>query len=271
MLQKLNSGSNNETSSYVLSTTVMKAFHILEFISAHQPVQPADICRGLDLNRASVHRLLATLASAGYVERWDQGGYGLTFKLFQLASTVPLNKSLRDVAKKEMQEMERIAHENIYLNVLSEDVVIAIDEVKSSHHVILNPDVTFTYPVNACASGKLLLSSLQKEGLQEYVRKLHMRQLTDRTIVDKHLFVESVEAAAQQGYATEILEFSGDLNSVAAPIKDGKGQVIATISVSGPSMRLTEARIMVDLISPLMRSADRITKKLQENTRAAYL
>jgi len=41
MLQKLNSSSNNETSSYVLSTTVMKAFHILEFISAHQPVQPA--------------------------------------------------------------------------------------------------------------------------------------------------------------------------------------------------------------------------------------
>ncbi len=118
MLHQLNERTNNETSSYVLATTVLKAFHMLEYIAAHQPVSPSSISKGLELTRANVHRLLATLVSAGYVEKWEQG-YGLTFKLFQLASTVPLNKSLRDVAKPAMNELEQIAHENIYLNVLS--------------------------------------------------------------------------------------------------------------------------------------------------------
>lgn len=268
MLQQLNDGSNVETSSYVLATTVIKAFHVLEYIAAHQPVQPSKISKGLNLTRANVHRLLATLVSVGYVEKWDSG-YGLTFKLFQLASTVPLNKSLRDVAKSVMNDLEKIAQENIYLNVLSEDVVLAIDEVKSAHHVILNPDVTYTYPVNSCASGKLLLSSLSDAQLNSYIESLVMRKRTDRTIIDKQKFAEAVHAVREKGYSTEILEFSDDLNSVAAPVYDCSGKVIATISISGPSMRLTEARIM-DLVEPLKAAAKSVTEKVAENTRSSY-
>ncbi len=269
MLQQLNSSSNNETNSYVLATTVIKAFQVLEYIAAHQPVQPSGISKGLGLTRANVHRLLATLISIGYVEKW-QTGYGLTFKLFQLGSTVPLNKSLRDVAKSIMSDLEQVAHENIYLNVLSEDVVLAIDEVKSSHHVILNPDVTYTYPVNSCASGKLLLSSLSDQELRAYLESIDMKKRTSRTIIDKRQFYEAVKTARNKGYSTEILEFSDDLNSVAAPIKDINNKVIATISISGPSMRLTEARIM-DLAEPLMKAAQEISAKAAEHTRLSYV
>nr|MDA3834793.1 helix-turn-helix domain-containing protein [Spirochaetales bacterium] len=142
MLQQLNISSNSDTT-YPLATTVMKAFTLIEFVAAHQPVQPSAVCKGLGLTRANVHRLLATLVHIGYVEKSDSG-YQLSFKLFQLGSTVPVKKQLRDMAKSRMYDLERIARENIYLNVLSEDMVIAIEEVKSSHHVVLNPDVTYT-------------------------------------------------------------------------------------------------------------------------------
>ncbi len=269
MSQQLNIGSNNETSSYVLASTVIKAFQVLEFIAAHQPVQPAAVSKGLNLTRANVHRLLATLISIGYVEKM-RSGYGLTFKLFQLGSTVPLNKSLRDVAKLVMNDLEQIAHENIYLNVLSEDVVIAIDEVKSPHHVILNPDVTYTYPVNSCASGKLLVGSMTDEQLDAYLASIDMKKRTERSITDRATFREEVQAARIKGYSTEILEFSPDLNSVAAPIHDQAGRVIATISISGPSMRLTESRIM-DLVEDLMQAAEEITAKVAEHARLSYV
>ena len=232
MSQDINISSNNEKKGYVLATTVLKAFHMLEFIGNNQPVQPAQIVRALGFSRANVHRLLATFQSLGYVDKED-GGYGLTFKLFKLGSSVPLSRDLRDVAKPVMIELMRKAEENIYLTVLVEDMVIAIDEVKSSHHLVLNPDVTYSYPIYACASGKIFLSALSPEEREEVARKLDYNRIAERTIGDPETLLNAVEETKRNGFATEIMEFSDDLNSVAAPIIDYRGKIVATISISG--------------------------------------
>ncbi|MGM0431169.1 MAG: IclR family transcriptional regulator [Spirochaetota bacterium] len=248
---------------------MIKASSLLEFIAANQPVQPSTICKGLGLTRANVHRLLATLVHIGYVEKTDDG-YQLSFKLFQLGSTVPVKKKLRDLAKSKMYDLEKVARENIYLTVLSDDVVIAIEEVKSSHHVVLNPDVTYTYPVNTCASGKLLLSCWPQEKLDSYLRNLNYRRRTDHSITDPQAFKQAVQKALRDGYATEILEFADDLNSVAAPIYNEREEVMATVSISGPAMRLTEEKIN-ELIEPLKDAAKQITEKMVHNASGSAL
>lgn len=265
MLQYINKRSNNETSGYTLSTTVLKALGLLEYIAAEQPVGAPEICRGLSMTRANVHRLLATLAAAGYVEKREKG-YELTLKLYQLGNTVPLNRDLRDVAKPIMIKMEKVAHENVYLNVLTDDVVFAIDEVKSPHHVVLNPDVTFSYPVNSCASGKVLLSMFDEKTLREFFGTYEMVKQTEYTIIDEDEFIAEVARVRESGVAYEILEFSSDLNSMAAPIYDQKGRVIATISLSGPAMRLKKERLE-ELEDELKKHAQWISEKLADNTR----
>ncbi|MEA1912168.1 MAG: helix-turn-helix domain-containing protein, partial [Spirochaetota bacterium] len=90
MVQNINVRTNSETSNYVLSTTVIKTFNILEYIAANQPVSPPDVAKGLQLPRSSVHRLLATLVSMGYVTK-DKSGYYLSFKLFELGNSIPLS------------------------------------------------------------------------------------------------------------------------------------------------------------------------------------
>ena len=257
--------SYNETKSYSLSTTVLKTLQILEYIAGNQPATVPAICRACHFTRANVHRLLATLSAAGYVIR-RQDGYELTAKVALLGSKVPLNRDLRDAAKPAMVELERIAHENIYLNVRSEDVIIAIEEVKSPHHVVLNPDVTFTYPVNSCASGKLLLSAYTDDEIQSYMSSIDMVRRTEHTITDVGQYLEEVAAVRKQGYALEILEFSSDLNSVAAPIYDSSNRIVATISISGPAMRLTSERIG-ELVAPLTEYARKISETLQYNNR----
>ncbi len=242
----------------------MKAFRMLEFIGNHQPVQPSQLVKGLGFSRANVHRLLSTFQGLGYVEK-DEGGYGLTFKLFKLGSSVPLSRDLRDVAKPIMIELMRRAEENIYLTVMVEDMVIAIDEVKSSHHLTLNPDVTYSYPVYTCASGKIFLSALSKEKRESVAASLEYRRRAERTIADPQTLLQEVERTGERGYATEVMEFSEDLNSVAAPIFDYRGQIVATISISGPAMRLTEER-MESLVDPLLETAGRISRKLGQGS-----
>jgi len=242
----------------------MKAFRMLEYIGNNQPVQPAQMVKALGFSRANVHRLLSTFQNLGYVEK-EEKGYGLTFKLFKLGSSVPLSRDLRDVAKPIMIELMRRAEENIYLTVLVEDMVIAIDEVKSSHHLTLNPDVTYSYPVYACASGKIFLSALSPEERERVANTLDYARRAARTVADARTLLREVERTAERGYATEIMEFSDDLNSVAAPIYDYRRQIVATISISGPAMRLTEKRID-SLVDPLLEIAGRISRKLGQGT-----
>lgn len=260
MLQDINSSSNSEKKSYVLSTTVLKAFSVLEYIGYHQPVQPAALIEALGFSRANIYRILATFMEIGYVEKGPEG-YSLTFKLFKLGSTVPLSRNLRDVAKPVMLELMKKAEENIYLNVLTEDMVVAIDEVKSSHHLILNPDVTYTYPVHTCASGKVLLAFFPEEQCRKIVERIAMEPRSEHTITDREDFRRALNKAREGGYAMEIQEFSDDLNSMAAPILDYRRYPVATISISGPCMRLTEERMEV-LIPALKEAAAQISMRL---------
>ncbi len=266
VLHNINISSNIDTKSYAPATTVIKAFRLLEFIGGAQPVQPSEMVKALGLTRANVYRLLTTLMKIGYVVRED-AGYMLTFKLFKLGSTVPLSRNLRDVAKPLMASLMREAGENIYLTVLCEDTVIAIEEVKSSNHLTLNPDVTYTYPLNTCASGKLFLSAMSDEIREQMIAQMDFEKRTDKTITTGPSLLNASREAADRGYALELQEFSDDLNSMASPILDYRGQMVAGIAISGPSMRLTEERMM-SFIEPLKWTAKRISEELGRGNQA---
>ena len=216
------------------------------------------MCKGLGLTRANLHRLLYTLMTLGYIEK-SRMGYQLSLKLFQLGSTVPIKEQLRETAKTRMYDLERIARENIYLTRPS-TTTWSRDRrgEKLAYRGCSIPMLTYTYPVNSCASGKLLLSSLSDVELDRYLDNVVFIQKTPRTVMDKQEFKRLVREAGRKGYATEILEFGYHLNSVAAPLFNRDGEVIATIAISGPSMRLTEERIE-ELVPALKAMAEQIS------------
>jgi len=260
MVHNMNERSNNETSSYVLSSTVAKAFQILEFIAENQPVSPTNIVKSLKLTRSNVHRLLATLVDIGYVNK-DDNGYFLSFKLFQLGNTIPFTRDLKSAAKPFMSSLMKEANENVYLNVCSGDTVIAIDSVRSDNHLTLNSEKIYTYPLNTCASGKVFLSMLSEESAIEKIENLEIKKMTDSTIISKSVLLNEIKDVKVKGFATEFQEFSDELNSVAAPVYDYRGYLIATVSLSGPAVRLDSLKID-KLVDKLISTSNEITNQL---------
>jgi DNA-binding IclR family transcriptional regulator len=228
--------------SYNLSTTVLKAFQILEFIGDNQPVQPPTIIKGLDLNRTNVHRLLATLSEIGYVVKTHEG-FSLTLKLLKLGRTSPLSTDLRNTAKPFMIDLINRVGENIYLCVRVEDMVLAIDDLKSSHQITLNPNTTYSFPIHSCASGKLFLSEMPRAERLDYIETLPLEKFGRNTITDKLKLHRQAEDAREKGFATDMLEFSDDVISIAAPIYNYDQKIIATIAISGPGSRVKESDI----------------------------
>ncbi|MEE4254654.1 MAG: IclR family transcriptional regulator [Desulfuromusa sp.] len=243
---------------YKLSTTVLKAFQILEYVGANQPVQPSSIVKGLELNRTNVHRLLATLSEIGYVVKTPEG-FSLTFKLLKLGRTIPLSKDLRNTAKPYMIDLINRVGENVYLCVRVEDMVFAIDDVKSSHRLTLNPDISYSFPIYSCASGKLFLSELSPSERLKYIETLHLEELGRNTITDKLKLHQQAEESKKAGYATDLFEFSDDILSIAAPIYNFDKKIIATIAISGPGTRLTEAD-MTAHIPELLATAQELSR-----------
>ena len=243
VLQHTNDSSNSNTPVYKPTTTVLKAFNLLEFISTNQPVKPAEIAARLGLTRTNVHRLLATLIDVGYVTRDEKRGYRLTFRVFKLGSRVPLSQDLREVAKPLMVQLARTVNENVYLTVLYGYMVIAIEEVKGNNPLSLNPDVTYSYPIHTCASGKNFLAWMEKNERELLLSQAVLEKRTSRTFATIPEIEAEIEKTRDQGYATEIMEFSDDLNSFSAPIFDYRGKIVANISVSGPALRATEQKL----------------------------
>lgn len=261
MLHYSNERSNSNNQPYRPTTTVLKAFEILEFISTHQPAKPAQITERLGLSRTNVHRLLATLMRIGYVMRDGQKGYRLTFKMFQLGSRVPLGQDLREVAKPIMINLMKQVSETVYLSVLHQHTVVSMEEVKSPHPLSPNPEVTYSYPVHACASGKNFLSLMDADVRDRLLNETKMEQLSPKTITDRETLLRELEVVRESGYATEFGEFSEDLNSVSAPIFDYRGEMVACISISGPSIRALEEK-MLKYVPVLLDAAATISKEL---------
>ena len=261
MLHYNNGRSHSNTQTYRPTETVLKAFRIVEFISAHGSVKPADITRHLGLSRTNVHRLLATLIQIGYVTRDEKHGYRLSFKLFKLGSRVPLSRDLREIARPVMAGLMQTANENVYMTVLYGHMVVTIDEVKGTNPLSLNPDWTYSYPIHACASGKNFLSAMDADTRDQVLRQSPLTRLTAQTITDRERLEQELEFARENGYSRELQEFSDDLNSYAAPIFDHHGVMVANISISGPSLRATKERLD-SLVDSLLEAAQSISRQL---------
>lgn len=243
MSQQYKSTSNQEVGSYKLSTTVIKAFQVLEYVGSHQPAQPPQIANALGMNRTNVHRLLATLVKIGYVNK-SQAGFSLTFKVLKLGRSIPLSKDLRNTVKPYMIELNQKVNENIYLSVLVEDKVFAIDDVKSTQQLTLNKDIAYSDPVHACASGKLFMAQMSPAERLDFIDTLELTKLARNTITNKILLAHAAEEAGQLGYAKDVYEFSDEVLSIAAPIYNYEQRIIATIGISVPARRMTESKLM---------------------------
>jgi DNA-binding IclR family transcriptional regulator len=201
----------------------------------------------------------------GYVTKDEPRGYRLTFKVFELGSRVPLSQDLREIAKPIMIELMATANENIYLTVLYGNMINAIEEVKSNNPLSLNPDVTYNYPIYACASGKNFLAYMDSDERERLLGEIVYAARTDRTIADRRTLETEIETVRTRGYATELNEFSDDLNSYAAPIFDYRGGIVANLSISGPSIRATKERLD-QLVPALLDAAERISGQLGRRT-----
>lgn len=221
-----------------------------------------DIGRELGLPKSTVHRLLSTLEAYGLVEQNPETAlYRLGLRLFELGSVVLKNMNLRRIALPIIQELSARCGETVHLGVLSDWEVLSIEEAESPLTLKATVYIGKRAPLHCTAVGKALLAFLKENELEAIIAAKGLKKYTENTITDPALLKEHLSQIRARGFAVDNEEHELGVRCVGAPVFDHEGKVVASISASGPSFRITEDRVN-ELALEVIAAAQRISGAL---------
>jgi len=226
--------------------SIDKALDILEFLSKNeQEIGISEISKKLNMGLSTVHRILFTLKSRGYViQNQKTIKYRLGIKLFELGCKVQNSKNLIKIVKPYLRELSRITNETVNLAILEGKDVVYLDTIESTE-ALRTGIVPGTRTVAHCtALGKVILAHLpNSEFVQLYRNDDNMISLTKNSISSKDELRKELRKAKENGYALDREESIEGINCAGSPILNGQGEPVAAISITGPASRFTMDKI----------------------------
>jgi IclR family acetate operon transcriptional repressor len=225
--------------------SVARALGLLEQLSASETgLGVNELARRIDVNPSTASRLLATLESAGMVQRDGQGPYRLGLKLVTLADRVLSRLDLQALARPVLVELMQNTGETATLSVPGGGEAITVDSIPSRSSVVSMARLGRPSIAHATAVGKVMLAF----GGGELPRERDLAPLTGRTITDRAALAAEVAQVRARGYGTVFGEREEDVNAIAAPVFDNAGGLAAILGIQAPASRLEDPARLLDTL-----------------------
>lgn len=223
--------------------SVVKAAEILFLFTEKYEMTLTEITERSGLGKSSVYKYLNTLEYLGLVEK-DPGTkrYRLGIRILELSGAVLENLELRKVTRPFLEELARKCNETIHLMVERDGEGVYIEKIDSPRAIRMYSQIGKKLPLHTGAVGKTLLAHMPESERDEVISRPLIR-FTENTITDPDKLKKELAAIRERGYALDNEEVEIGLKCVGAPVRDYTGDVVASISIAGPSTRLSEAKI----------------------------
>jgi DNA-binding IclR family transcriptional regulator len=243
--------------------SISRAFAVLSVLGAG-PLGVTEVADRAGLPKSTAARLLATLVGEGAVEQVPgDSSYRLGPRLITLAGGFSLVRSLTAIARPVLAELAAASGEAAGLGIPDGDLVHYIDQVDTPNPVVVRDWTGARAPLHAVSSGQVLLAFRTPNAIDRYLEG-PLERFTDHTLAEPDALRARLHDVRRHGYAWAITEFDGDITSVAAPIADGSGEVIAAVHVHGPAYRFPTPGREAELAESVVTAAARIAGGLRE-------
>lgn len=242
--------------------SVIKAFKLLgAFRQPDEWLTSVELSRRVNLPAASGYRLIQTLEELGAIVRGPRGRYRPGMLLVSLSHNVATGEILRDLSQPILSDLAKCLDVTVHVGVLEGGMVTYIAKLGSAHSAV-HTRVGAQLEAYTTGLGKVLLAALPEDALEAIIHDGDLVPLTPFTITNRALLRSELSKVRQQGYALDNQESSLNLRCVAVPVKDADGTVIAAISASDDTQKMTGDDRIVEARDALLAAAAAIRQKL---------
>ena len=241
---------SNEAYAASANQTAEKLLQVLEALACQsRPVKLIDLARELGMNTSTLYRFLAALQNQGYIARQEESSkYALNLKLCYLAEQVKKSSSIASILHPAVVEVGELFQEAAHLAQEENRHIVYVDNAAgASQMLVIRQHIGKTAPMHCTGVGKLLLLEYTDSQLDALISELGLPRYTEHTLTTAQALRAELEQVRAQGYAFDNEECEIGVRCLAVPVRNYTGKIVAGLSVSGPTARITDAVVQEKL------------------------
>jgi len=222
-------------------SAITRSLDILDAIAtAERPLAPAEIGTLLEIPKATVHRLCATLEKRGLIEPVVNGrGFVPGRALHRMAAGALASQHYYAERHAVLQALSRELGETCNIAIPDGSQMIYFDRAETHWPVRIQLPVGSHVPLHCTASGKMYMSMLPDPRRRRILESLEREQLTKNTLVDVDQLMAELNLTASRLFAIDRQEYIDGMVALAVPLRDVSGRLFATLSCHAPCMRVS--------------------------------
>jgi IclR family transcriptional regulator, pca regulon regulatory protein len=234
----------------------------LEVIRAFRPREPvmslAAVAAETGLARPTARRMLLTLADLGYA-RAVEGGFELTPRVLDLGMSYVLSRNLWEVARPHMERLVAHTNESSSIAQLDGSDIIYVARVAVPKIVTLAVTIGTRFPAMQTSLGKVLLAALPAAEAERVLAEPSRSGITPRWQPDAQQRATELRDVRARGWSLTDEQLALGIRSVAAPLRDGSGRVIAALNVTVHAAETTVDKLTGDYLPLLLHAAGAVS------------
>ena len=206
------------------------------------------------LSRAAVRRCLYTLSKLGFAAAEDGSRYALSPRMLTLSNSYASSNPLSTAAQPILERMSAAYRESFSVGTLDGDDILYVARTTVQRVMAVDLQIGSRLPAYCTSMGRVLLSHLPAEQLEQYMAGVVLTPHTSRTVNSTEKLGLILRNVRRNGYALVDQEYEVGLRSLAVPVHSPSGRVVATINLSGSAPRLPVYEMQTRFL-PILRSA----------------
>ncbi len=245
--------------------SVARAIAIMEVLLRESELGVSELSEELDLGKSTTYRLLQTMRIHGLIDQASSGKYRLGVRLSIFGDTAISRLDLRKEAAPFLNTLAKLSGENVSLAIIDEFNILYIDRIDSNEPLRMGVRIGERLPAFCTSMGKVILAELPKDELDTlFENPKFLKTLvryTETTVTEIGALRIQLQTVKEQGFAIDEEEYNRGVRCIGAPIFNHLGKVVAAVSATGPSIRMTYNKIH-ELIPHVKETALNISQQL---------
>ena len=245
--------------------SLARGLNILElFAKSSVPVTLTEIANQARLTKTTSQRYLNTLCSLGYLSRGDNKSYFLNYRVLSLANGFLNTSNIVKISKPYLDQLSSELGKTVNLAVLEDVHTLCLYCKEVSRFLKYEHGPGTKLPCYAASLGKVLLAGLRNQEFNKRINKIEFYPITPKTISSKKKLREEIIETRERGYSICDQELSMDMYSIAVPLLNSQGEVVAAVNVS-MEFSFKNSPNLEAAIKSLLKKGEMISKNLGYN------